>query len=344
MSLLVAVATLGTALAEDRIEFSGDLRYRIEDSVARPADADPRLRQRIRARLGARSTILEEIDLGLRLRTGNPLDPNSSHVDLGHEFASFGIALDRAYLKWRLGDHFIAAGKFDHPFVDTPVYSGLVWDGDIQGEGLAANVRAVSTDGTSWDLKAIAYNTVENRDDLQDGYLLGAQSALGFGVGDGRLTLSNAYYHNAEIEDDDGDVTDLELLEEYRVVDNLLGGELALGGLKLSLGGRFVTNLAAEDDNIGWQAGVGLPLRVGGDWTVEPWADVHSLQANATMETISGDDHQAGMGYTGVTAGLAFKRGKLTVQPWLIMDQPEDQPPGEPGWYVRARADVTGKF
>ena len=64
----------------------GDIRYRDELSVTRPGDADMRFRQRVRARLKVTATAFDQLEAGLRIRTGSIDDANSPYRDLGRGF------------------------------------------------------------------------------------------------------------------------------------------------------------------------------------------------------------------------------------------------------------------
>lgn len=308
---------LSTTMAAD---LSADVRYREEFSPTRPDGQDMQFRQRVRARVSLGGE-LGDLNAGLRIRTGDPTNPRSPYVDLGAAgLSSFPFALDRAYLAWAPMDGrlVLRGGKFGHPFADKTIYNELVWDDDVQGQGAAASIGAVSGDTLSWDLHGIAY-AVGSTNLWDDGWVYGGQSALGFKG----LTLGNAVWTY-------GDAV---------VIDNTLGGSVDLGDQPLALGARFVMNAGADADNIGWQAGVGLPMSVS-DVGVKPWVDVHQMQANATAPDFVGDDHQVGADYLGVIGGVDVKpRDKLTVRAWCIADQPAGA-----DWNTRFRLDFTAGF
>lgn len=118
-------------------DFNGDFRVREEYSFRQDGFPD-RNRLRVRLRFGFLAHVTDELDIGVRIRSGNPQDPNSPHATLGDGFDSIDLNIDRAYLSYRprWADAFVAeVGKFANPFRTNPVYGELVWDADLQPEG-----------------------------------------------------------------------------------------------------------------------------------------------------------------------------------------------------------------
>lgn len=117
--------------------FEGDLRFRLEFNDN--AGAEDRHRQRMRFRLGGSYKFSDRVTVGVRATTGNPDDPNSPHVDLGDVFNSMDISLDRLYFAYtpeEVKGLTVVGGKFANPITRNPVYGELVWDADVQPEGL----------------------------------------------------------------------------------------------------------------------------------------------------------------------------------------------------------------
>ncbi|MCH8852879.1 MAG: putative porin, partial [Planctomycetes bacterium] len=124
----------------EKLDLYGDVRLRHETD--NNVDRRPtRNRERFRLRLGAIYRIADELDFEARLITGNATDPKSSHQNFGTGFESFDVTLDRINVTYRpewLPDLWVTAGKFAHPFRVNPVYGELVWDSDVQPEGITA--------------------------------------------------------------------------------------------------------------------------------------------------------------------------------------------------------------
>ena len=141
LSLSTTVQAQGIEQEEEsRWSFYGDARFRLEFNDNAPGVSD-RHRQRMRFRLGANFVINDEITVGARATTGNADDPRTSHVDLGDGFNSLDFTLDRFYVQYQPSEVkglTILGGKFHNPIYRNPVYGELVWDADIQPEGIAA--------------------------------------------------------------------------------------------------------------------------------------------------------------------------------------------------------------
>ncbi|MBA4142568.1 MAG: putative porin [Nitrosospira sp.] len=136
-------------------------------------------RERIRMRLGINANVTKGVDLGLRLTTGNVNDPATTGQILGSPISigsptstlqtfgtfnsKFSFVLDQAYLKLSPSDWFtVTGGRIPNPFfVGTVgnIYTGtlregphtipaagvvhtdLLWDVDLNFEGLAINLH-----------------------------------------------------------------------------------------------------------------------------------------------------------------------------------------------------------
>src|SRR5690606_18283885 len=99
-SALCLVAPLPAEAAEDpggaawseRVTFDGDFRLRHE--AIREEPGEDRDRERYRARFGIAAKLTENLELGLRLATGEG-DPVSTNLDFGESFSAANIRIDR---------------------------------------------------------------------------------------------------------------------------------------------------------------------------------------------------------------------------------------------------------
>jgi len=131
-------------------------------------------REAIRMRLGINANVTQGVDMGLRLATGNinsPVvtgtlfggSPTSTLQTLGTYNSKFSFVLDQAYLKLTRWNWLTAVGgRFQNPFfvgtvgniytgvIATPphtiptgavVHTDLLWDVDVNFEGLAFNIH-----------------------------------------------------------------------------------------------------------------------------------------------------------------------------------------------------------
>ena len=98
-------------------------------------------RLRLRARLGVLAKINDSVSAGLRFTTGNVQDRVSTNQTLGNDFNKYSFLVDRAYLKidpveWLS----LTGGRIPNPWFNTD----LVWDEDLNFDGVAASFRNVS--------------------------------------------------------------------------------------------------------------------------------------------------------------------------------------------------------
>jgi Putative porin len=129
------------------VELYGDMRVRYEARQGTTADIVPgspgpndtlkRSRERYRFRLGLRGTLVDDWFFGLRIETST--NPRSTNVTFGDDAGPFGKASDaigigQAYLGYSgFRDIRLTVGKMPNPLVTTL----MVWDGDINPEGMA---------------------------------------------------------------------------------------------------------------------------------------------------------------------------------------------------------------
>lgn len=128
------------------VELYGDMRVRYEarqgetgppSTLDRPNDTLRRSRERYRFRLGLRGTLADDWFFGLRIETST--NPRSTNVTFGDDAGPFGktsdtVGIGQAYLGYSgFRDLRLTVGKMPNPFVNTL----MVWDGDINPEGMA---------------------------------------------------------------------------------------------------------------------------------------------------------------------------------------------------------------
>jgi hypothetical protein len=129
------------------VELYGDMRVRYEQRQGTtpdlmpgspgPNDTQKRSRERYRLRLGLRGALADDWFFGLRLETS--ANPRSTNVTFGDDAGPFGKASDGAFIgQAYLGytgfrDVKLTVGRMPNPLVTTL----MVWDGDINPEGMA---------------------------------------------------------------------------------------------------------------------------------------------------------------------------------------------------------------
>ena len=170
----------------DRLSLKGDVRLRYE-GIDEKGESN-RDRMRIRARIGLDAEIQENMKFVFRLATGGE-NPVSTNQTLDGSFSTKDIGVDLAYVDWRVNDVVsINAGKMKNPMFRAGS-APLIWDGDLNPEGIAANFRSGMFFGT------IAAFSVDERAGESDSLLYSTQAGVKLDLGDvGKLTTGLSYF------------------------------------------------------------------------------------------------------------------------------------------------------
>lgn len=197
-----------TAKAEpswlNRIERSGDLRFRFESfrnqGFDNPIEAASRNRLRIRARLELKSNESKCLDrkcfdFGLKLATGNFTDNISTNQTLTDFYERKPFALERAFVKftWKFDDPWkleLTAGKFEPTFRRTQV----AWDDDVNVEGVS-EALSLKQEGKLYGVKLVAFQLPFGEVPAdKDGMLYGGQLQTDWAFGKKTKADVNAGY------------------------------------------------------------------------------------------------------------------------------------------------------
>jgi hypothetical protein len=359
----------GATPLKDRLNVSGDFRLRHESSVRQDINRD-RHRERIRLRVGGTYTINDQLTFGARMITGDPDDPQSSNQTLGNVFDSFDVSLDRAYLayapEWS-PDTTITAGKYSYPLRRNPVFGQLVWDGDVQPEGITLG-HTIDRNGRLEEVRIVASQFfVQERG--------GARDATAFVVqGSGRVRLAEdlsaelaiGYYRYSDLETDghpgfssmdnagnalidtDGDMIPDKFASDFEIINPILS--LFYGGWKLplTLSGEYIKNLEAEiDDDEGWGIGAALG-KTGdeGDWRF--YYQYQVVEQDAVLSAVSQDEFLFSTNFKGHVFGTQYQlTKKIQLHLWALAAE-RDKPVAVLGqndqtqWKIRG--DVVVRF
>jgi hypothetical protein len=161
-----------------RVRFGGDIRLRYEGNyfdennadLARPDEPgevlntkQDRRRYRYRVRVYVKAALIDDreinvgkVEFGARLALGNEKNPVSTNDTLGDYFNKDGWVLDRGYLKWtykpelpiygKIPQASLTAGRMANPWFS----SNLVWDDDLNFEGIAFNLQTDTLMQNPW--------------------------------------------------------------------------------------------------------------------------------------------------------------------------------------------------
>lgn len=106
--------------------------------------SEKRDRFRLRARLGMLAKVSESWSGGIRLATGSATDRVSTNQTLGQDWNRYTLLVDRAFLKYDPAEWLtISGGRIPNPWFSTD----LVWDEDLNFEGMAASWKPVFDNG-----------------------------------------------------------------------------------------------------------------------------------------------------------------------------------------------------
>lgn len=271
--LLVAVVS-GAAGAEswaDRIKLGGDFRDRYDGVWDETKDYD-RHRNRIRARFGFKVTITDDFTFASRFATGIN-DPASTNRTMTDAFTTKGYWLDLAYFEYhpvKIKGFKAWGGKMKNLFY-KPAKQQLVWDGDVNPEGLAVTFGRDASEKISFFVSGSWFSVMERKAD-PDIYMLGGQGGLKIKAADNvKVTVGVSYYGyenlkgsealfdgeffgNSTVDDGGTDV----FANDYELVEGF--GEVGIKAEKagISLWGAYVNNTEADSLNIGYLFGIGV--------------------------------------------------------------------------------------
>jgi hypothetical protein len=169
----------------DRIAFKGDVRLRYE--MIDLDQAENVNRMRFRTRFGFSAKVSDDVKFVLRLATGGG-DPVSTNQTFDDGFSKKDIGVDQAYIDWRINDKLnFFGGKMKNPLFRAGGVP-LVWDGDLNPEGLALAYKSGVFFGTVGGFSA------EERSTGDDSLLYVAQAGATFPVGDAASLTAGAGY------------------------------------------------------------------------------------------------------------------------------------------------------
>ena len=187
--LPIATVASGQAPEPPRLRFNGDFRVRYEYTTTGNGSLSLG-REVVRFRAGITYPLRDDIIVRARLATGDPDDPNSTDVTLSSFLNDFAVSLDVASVEITRTRWAAVAGKFFNPLQ----YTELVWDGDVNPQGVSGRVMVGDRAKLSGTLTGI-YFIVDQQTDNLSSDMGGGQLTVSAPVGSkGRVSGSAAYY------------------------------------------------------------------------------------------------------------------------------------------------------
>ncbi len=255
---LLAFFTIGLAgggQAQDppRLRFNGDFRVRYEYTTTGNGSLSLG-REVVRFRGGLTYLVRNDITVRARLATGDPDDPNSTDVTLSSFLNDLAVSLDVASVEITRSRWAAFAGKFFNPLQSTE----LVWDGDVNPQGVAGRVLLGDKTKVSGTLTGL-YFIVDQQANNVSSDMTGGQLTVSAPVGtQWKASGSVAYY-------------------DYRIRSLTAAGAGDIRGNRLAPGGgAYLSDFDLLDLLVAFDySGLGerYPLRLVGDYVRNSGAD-----------------------------------------------------------------------
>lgn len=157
-------------------------------------------RLRLRARLGVLAKINDTVSAGLRFTTGNVTDRVSTNQTLGSGFNKYSFLVDRAYIKFDPVEWAsVSGGRIPNPWFSTD----LVWDEDLNFDGVAVNLRNVTPTQSLRPFATAGWFPLraDNPPNAEKQWLAGGQIGAEYDLSSStRLRIGLAKYHYSRIE------------------------------------------------------------------------------------------------------------------------------------------------
>lgn len=170
------------------VRFNGDFRVRYEYTSA--GNGSLALgREVVRLRAGITYPLREDIIVKARLATGDPDDPNSTDVTASSFVNDFAVSLDLASVEVTRPRWGAVAGKFLNPFQ----YTELVWDGDVNPQGVGGRFMLGDKSKLSATVTGLYFIVDQQANNLSSN-MGGGQLTVSHPAGKWKLSGSAAYY------------------------------------------------------------------------------------------------------------------------------------------------------
>ncbi len=172
-----------------RIEFSGDLRGRLEnfwfDEDANNFEQQNRTRGRYRLRLQGKAKVNDHVTAVFRLASGeNDIRSTNQSAGKENDFGPDSIFIDRAYIELKPSlekDLKVVVGKQGNPFRWKKGKDYMLWDSDINPEGAAVRWKGDVADGIS-AFANVGYMVLDENGTRKDPHFIGIQGGLSAAV------------------------------------------------------------------------------------------------------------------------------------------------------------------
>ncbi len=335
---------------EPELKLSGDLRFRHESTESGDEEI-ARHRERLRFRVGIEQGLSDNLKFGLRLRLGSPTDARSSYIDLGDGFDPLEVNLDRLFVEWRSrNDVAMWAGKFPLNLAGNLPYAELLWDEDVQPEGVAFRCEPFA-EGVSFS--AGQFVTVENRF-ATDGYLTTSELGWHGSVGDvDEFACALSYLGWSDVSpggnfaalglDDRGNrlnPMEDDFLSDFRIMRLTSSWSRRCANWDLTLADEWIRNFGAENERDAYAIGLSTGPVEGKTRIFYQW---QTVDEDAVFTPVSQDDFLQGSGFRGHVFGCKRSFGEtVSLGCWGLVSK--DRRSAASDQRGRFRLDLDFKF
>jgi cell division protein FtsB len=349
----------------EKVKISGDFRYRHErideektgSGVRWKAGRD---RDRIRARLMIDAMVNDDWGLGFRLASGSG-DPASTNQTLEDSFSSKPLWLDLAYFDWhpaaRKGLN-VFGGKVKNPFYKVGG-NQLIWDDDLNPEGIAANYcvplndrdelyingggfwvdeSSSGVDTSLWGAQGYFKHKIGNPD-----YILGGVSYFDYGNIQGRGDLQSTWSSTSNFF---GNTTSSGLFaSDFDIFEAFAEYGTKLMGLPFTVFGDWAKNLVASNsEDTAWLIGGKFnKAKDPGSWEVG--YNYRELEADSVLGAFTDSDFiGGGTDGKGHQFGFTYQLAKNLQASVTYFNSERDGTTGRSLDYRRLQLDLKLKF
>lgn len=160
-----------------KVKWSGDFRGRFEHFGFDEDGVKDRSRGRYRLRLGGKAKVNERVSAGFRLASGGESRSTNESFGGNDDFAPDSFNIDRAFAELKWGGLKLTAGRQSNPFRWKNGKDYLLWDGDINPEGVALQYK-VKPGGNLELFVNSGYFIIDEESSAADPHIFGLQGGF----------------------------------------------------------------------------------------------------------------------------------------------------------------------
>lgn len=161
-----------------KVKWSGDFRGRFEHFGFDEDSVKDRSRGRYRLRLGGKAKVNERVSAGFRLASGGEHRSTNESFGGNDDFAPDDFNIDRAFAELKWGGLKLIAGRQSNPFRWKNGKDYMLWDGDLNPEGVALQYK-VKPGGGNFELFANSgYFIIDEESSAADPHIFGLQGGF----------------------------------------------------------------------------------------------------------------------------------------------------------------------